>query len=189
MRPTRPYTLACRCSYLWFAALVLLTVPGVAQQDSTNVRIHMLIEDDLERHMPTIRQLTSGMTPEERMALYEKHKERAAGPFVLNMMLGMGIGSWAQGDEIGGAVGLFGGLVFAATVLSFTPDVMIMGGIIYLVAWTYDLARPWAYAAERNGDLRKALRFDDAAVLHVRPAMFQLLGGSMAPGLSIAMSF
>lgn len=86
MRPTRPYTLACRCSYLWFAALVLLTVPGVAQQDSTNVRIHMLIEDDLDRHVPTIRQLTSGMTPEERMELYEKHKERAAGPFVLNMM-------------------------------------------------------------------------------------------------------
>ena len=55
----------------------------------------------------------------QRMVLLESGKKSSGLPFVLNLILGLGIGSYVQGDTKGGTTALSGS---SPPSLSFLPE-------------------------------------------------------------------
>ena len=107
------------------------------------------------------------------MLLYEQRKSQPAGPFVLNLLLPFGIGSFVQGDNVAGVAVLVtslvgGGIVYAdcasnspterciagryePTALGYIGTGVLVGGYVF------GLIRPFTYANQFNEQLRKDL--------------------------------
>ena len=123
--------------------------------------IENLIEDDLEDNKEKIASLATRLSSEQKQELYDKYQKSAGGYFALNLLLGFGIGSFAQGDkrsawtqlgfELGGitciALGSSSGSAYATAI---GAGFCIGAGIVGLVA-------PWTYAANRNEALAESL--------------------------------
>jgi hypothetical protein len=82
--------------------------------------------------------------------------------FLLNFLVGVGIGSYAQGDIVGGVIGTVGevgGIAMLCSGFVFAPrdsyggiqsnagtDVLMIGGAIILIGTRiFELVRPWTY--------------------------------------------
>ena len=95
---------------------------------------------------------------------YEASKADPWGPFVLNLLLGFGVGSFVQGDTTGGlmlvgaeAIGI--GLVLAGGVNFFGErQALVYGGFLLSgVARLAGIAFPFTYANAFNQKLRRDL--------------------------------
>lgn len=94
---------------------------------------------------------------------YEMQKVDPWGPFVLNLLLPFGIGSFVQGDTTGGLI-VAGGQVAGAGLMlvgltSETPSgaMTLIGVGVYSVASIMGLVFPHTYANAANEKLRKDL--------------------------------
>lgn len=74
---------------------------------------------------------------------------------------GAGLGSFFQGDSFGGLVSLGCSstalLTVAGGLLMGSPVIATFGGFIYVGGMVFSVIRPFAYAAEYNGKVEKAL--------------------------------
>ncbi|MBQ7158333.1 MAG: P13 family porin [Treponema sp.] len=140
-------------------------------------QIDSLIDDDLEDNKIQIASLAQGLTPIQRDMLFNKYEKSAGLPFVLNFLLGFGIGSFVQGDGGGGAFqcafeggGILLVVIGAATITSDskknTPSYTCIGlgvGCVTAAA-IYGLIRPWGFASNFNNMLRGTLQGNPMAV-------------------------
>lgn len=139
--------------------------------------------------------------------------KRAALPVALNLIPGLGIGSFVQGDLHGGIIGLGGevigggvavyGLGYAyANVLgavfvgAFGGDtgeeasrvrtgltLMCVGGAVWVVTKVYEIVRPISYARDYNAE-------HDFAKASFAPVLVPTSrDGSLSPGLVLSLSF
>ena len=66
----------------------------------------LLNDNGLYRNHDAIVEAAAGLSEGEQDQLYWRHRSKAAGPLFLSLYLGMGLGSFVQGDTTGGLVGL-----------------------------------------------------------------------------------
>lgn len=177
---------------LFFATLLLIGFSFSAEESSA-LKLTFLLDKGLERNEPAIRELSQGMSASDRYLIYNlKQKDPFVG-FALNFLVGLGIGSFVQGDTKGGTIILVGDLASGAllgtgyllmfpnfmasyaTGFSGTPSPAFIGGAIvaavgavsYLGFYIFGIVRPFQWAKSYNSRLQQALG--------LQPVAFQVL--------------
>lgn len=138
--------------------------PTTYERDTllTMVEVSRLIAEDREAHGATIRHLSTYLTTKQRAGLYTSHELSAGGPFVVNLLLGFGIGSYMQGNLGAGIASTLtesiGGYLFLENVDRYNGTTLtIIGAALFLTGKIIDIVAPWSYASSRNDQLRRNL--------------------------------
>lgn len=93
-----------------------------AQSNAESIlTIQNLIDDDLFSNENIIAEEALQLSMPERVMLYDKYEKGVAGPFLLNLMLGYGIGSYRQGDTT---------FAVMSTLTDLTCNFMILSALI-----------------------------------------------------------
>ncbi|MFI3257030.1 MAG: P13 family porin [Spirochaetales bacterium] len=150
------------------------------------MKISDLIVGGVEENKTLILAESAFLENYQKNALYERNKTETTVPFLVNLFLGYSVGSFIQGDIVGGAIGLgldvVGGCLFMTgmmtsmmfpflplilfdeeatetfgTVLSIGSILYKVGGGLFLVSKIFQLIRPRAYASKFNTELKEAL--------------------------------
>ena len=135
-----------------------------------------LIDNKLDAStVASIQQFSANLSDSQKYFLFEDNKTSGTGPFVANLLFGFGIGSYVQGDTLGGTISLCAdlggyGLVIGGTVAvvarmicnsespAVTGTTAILAGTAVLVAnKIFTCIRPFTYASSYNQRLSKAL--------------------------------
>ncbi len=159
-----------------FAVLLLALIPAFSAEESSSesfFQLGVLMQDlDMENQSQfmQINQLASSLTPMQRMVLLESNKKTSGLPFVLNLLLGLGIGSYVQGDTKGGTTALVGELASMALLLTGASqatmnsygeveggEMMYLGYVGMIGFRLYELIRPFSFSKEYNAKLSNAL--------------------------------
>lgn len=140
-------------------------------------QIDKLIDDDFKDNKSQIASLSQGLTQMQRDQLYKKYEKSGVLPFVLNLIVGFGVGSFVQGDGGGGAFqcafeggGLLCLIIGAASIDSKKTNnsasygLMTSGAIFMVSAAIYGLIRPWTYSSNYNKTLQGTLAGNPLAV-------------------------
>lgn len=123
----------------------------------------------------SIQQFSANLSDSQKYSLYESKKTSGTVPFVVNLLLGCGIGSYIQGDTLGGTISLcadlggygliIGGMISATTGIvqnsassAAGGSTAVLAGSIVLVAnKIFTCIRPFTYASSYNKRLSSAL--------------------------------
>jgi hypothetical protein len=81
-------------------------VAAAFADDGTVSSVSGMIKSDLFKNQSTIQSLSQRLTSTEKMALYTEYKKDPWVPFLINFLVGAGIGSFIEGDTTGGAIAL-----------------------------------------------------------------------------------
>ncbi len=125
------------------------------------LEVNRLINEDREANSAMIRYLSTYLTPGQRKALLASHRESAGGPFVVNLLLGFGLGSYMQGDVSAGMIGTItqgAGLMILFQSGSSEEVVTSIGAGLFVVGKLLDLIQPWTFAGGRNEQLERNLK-------------------------------
>ena len=161
---------------LLFTIVLLLSVFAAFGQtkEAAYTQTALLIEDDLFDNQFLIEKQAVNLSPNERYSLYNSKKKETAVPFLLNLFLGCGIGSFVQGDKLGGTIGLVGELGFATMYTTgyllilrksssgIMPLLIGAGGL--LGVRIYEFVRPFNFTKEYNAVLKDSLLLDSASL-------------------------
>lgn len=149
-----------------------------AEKDETSYfQINHLLDNSkklTKEQILLISDLSSDLSAMQRNVLYESNKQNTTMPLVLNLLLGCGIGSFVQGDTIGGTVGLVGDILSATifyagymqAMVATTSwssdgtegsDLMLFGAALMFSSKVSQIMRPFVYAKEYNKKLSSAL--------------------------------
>ncbi len=161
--------------------VVLLCTMGIVFSQTSTSDIRVLIEDDLIDNKEKIMQLSSGLSSSEKLSLYDAHEEDLLAPLLLNGFLGFGIGSFYQGDIVGGAIGAGGNVIGVGLVLAGYIPVLtalsddsistaefenvvtqylgfyLAGGAVFFVTKVFEIIRPVVYTNSFNNTLKESL--------------------------------
>ena len=123
--------------------------------------IEWLIDDNLDGNKEKIIELSKSLSPSQKQRLYKDFERSAGGYFALNLLIGYGIGSFAQGNKSSGLTQLgfeVGGLgLLLSGALDGNETVMTLGGVFYFGGWIIGLISPWTYRTSHNKSLKEAL--------------------------------
>lgn len=133
-----------------------------------------------ETNEDKLHELSGYLTPEQRTFFYEENEKSGVKPFLLNLLVGFGVGSFVQDDRGMGTLQLIGstlglGLLIGGSAWNissviekqefvFVPGAIVMIGIgsfVQFVSLTIGCIRPWILAHNRNSKLRKILCVDE----------------------------
>ena len=147
---------------LFIFTLFLILGFNAFANDNTVFKVSMLIEEDLEKNRLIIQNNSSVLSSTEKMMIYDKYeKDSATVPFLCNFLLGVGIGSFIQGDTKGGLIGLSGELlglsIYLSGSLSGSAGAASLGALLLLGTRIYELVQPFNYRKNYNSQLRDAL--------------------------------
>ena len=161
--------------------MLFVTMSVFADGGNEYYQVNSILESGLKGKEAMVADLASNLSPVERTMLYESNKKSTLLPFGLNLLLGAGVGSYVQGDTVGGTVSLCGELGSGAIMLAGyfmvfsdamnatasnttmtevnpTASALMVAGSIGLLAFRiYDLIRPFTYAKSYNKNLAAAL--------------------------------
>lgn len=156
--------------------LVLLCVffasfSALFASDSSVASISLMIGSDFQTNYDYISKESVKLTDFERMSLYSIHENSPTVPFVVNLLVGAGIGSFIQGDSKGGYIGLVSDIaalgiysIGYSQVLSSDSEIStrgtfltIVGAGILLGSKIYQCIRPFSYSKDYNKRLSSAL--------------------------------
>ena len=176
--------------------LFTLTFAAVAEASSDGSKalfqVKMLIDDDLEGNLPLIREAAVDLTESDRFYLYQSEEKDVALPFVINLIVGVGIGSYIQGDTVGGTTALLGELGSVAIMYigagSLNEGLLYGGALSLLCFRIYELVRPFTYQKQYNQMLSSALNTRMAETT-VRPEVRLASDGTLQPGFVVSMKF
>jgi len=156
----------------------LVTILAAESNETSYYQINMILGSSkqlTDANIHQIADMTSGLSSMQRSMLFESNKKSSTVPFVVNLLVGFGIGSYIQGDTTGGnialagdlgSIGLFyGGYAKAlSAVYSSSPyddtegsGMMVAGMIGLLMTRVFELIRPFSYATDYNMKLSNAL--------------------------------
>ncbi len=164
--------------------MFLLAMGFVFSQETESVapRVRSLIQDDLFDNEELIKKESVNLTDAERLSIYNSFEEEPWASLALNFFLGYGIGSFVQGDTLGGVIGVSADLVgLGVTIAGLIPMYELIsdpdnttytsatdaysefiiyyavGGAIILGSRIFQLVRPIAFTNSFNDDLKNAL--------------------------------
>jgi hypothetical protein len=150
--------------------------------------VQMLIKDDVDRNYFEIVRLASNLTPAQKSFIFMQYEKSGGVPFVLNLLVGLGIGSWVQGDVGGGLLGTIGGLGGFA-LMQADGSTKQLGALIFLSTYVIDLILPWTYSSRYNSKLRNALSRSDYGSINFAPSFGVTSTNHAFAGLSVSLSF
>jgi hypothetical protein len=166
---------------LWIVLMLfvpLATVLAADNNETAYYEVNMLLNksktlSDVQLNMLT--DLSSDLSSMQRSMIFESNKQSPTVPFVLNFLVGFGIGSYVQGDSTGGTIALVGDLVSIGLFYggyaqalnaayyssSYTgtegAGMMVVGAIGMLATRVFELIRPFSFASDYNKKLSNAL--------------------------------
>lgn len=172
--------LVCVCLCL------LLMTAGVFAANNDVMTVDLLLKSGLKKNQGQILSYSASLNDTDKMMLYSSHEKDTTLPFVLNLVVGLGIGSYVQGDTTGGTIALVGdvcsvaavgagyGMMIAATTAgSMDPNMNVIhpdsgmalgAGILTAAGFAamlgfriYECIRPFTYAKKYNQNLMNAL--------------------------------
>lgn len=161
------------------AALLLCCITSIAFAQSGPVgSISGMIKDDLFKNEEQIIRESTNLDQSQKLLLYGEYKKDQWVPFIINFVVGAGIGSFVQGDTTGGTIALVGDLAGMACVLlgvsSYSTaiytdpyttkgmGVMTLGYIALLGTRVFEIVRPFTYTSRYNSTLKGALNYYDS---------------------------
>ena len=97
----------------------LLILTSAARADSPLGEVEDLVQEGLFKNTEEIRTLSTTLTDPDRHYLFETYGKKAQIPGLLNLALGLGIGSFVQGDTTGGLLGAAGDILGIGLFVGF----------------------------------------------------------------------
>lgn len=155
--------------------LIALCSATLLAQSNSYFQINGLIKNDLFKNEAMISDLATGLNSSEIMMLYNSNEMSATLPFVANFFLGAGIGSFIQGDKVGGTIGIVGELIGYSLIIggALIPSRgngqiddsqravsmgLVYGGLATVIGVRiFEFVRPFSYAKKYNDTLFAAL--------------------------------
>jgi hypothetical protein len=154
----------------FFILVLFLTPMDFCFADDNEIfEIQALLKNGLNKNYETIQEKSSVLNPDEKIFLFDTYKKGSAIPFVVNMIAGFGIGSYIQGDIVGGTIQLSGEVLSILTIYSaFIPGphvetVIKTGAISYLIFRLYGCVSPFVFKDIYNTKLKNALHYNDVS--------------------------
>ena len=167
---------------------------------------NFLIKDGLNKNFHHIQQHSLHLTQSQKFALYNMHENSMGIPLVLNIVVGFGLGSWIQGDLVGGFAGSIGdalGIVMiyvgAISALTYEADwntytvtypnydkgvrVMTAGAVLLCLSRVAQVVFPITYSPRYNKKLQNALDYHNVS-FDVTPTVDNKGNGSLAVAMS-----
>lgn len=147
------------------SVLVLFCVAGICfADDNALASVSGLIKSDLFKNQAQIQGLSRDLSTAEKMALYGEYKKDQWVPFLVNFILGAGIGSFVEGDTTGGAIALGSDAAGLACILvgagsSDGLGLVTVGYITLLGSRIFEIVRPFTYTAHYNSTLKHSLNY------------------------------
>lgn len=152
------------------------------------ITVMMLINDDLNKNASKIKTLSTELELSEKLFIYQDKSKSSTLPFVLNLFVGFGIGSWVQGDAFGGFIGTVGGISGFALMSSY--EYKEIGTVIFLGTYLIDLFLPFAHTSSYNRKLKSAIGLSTSkASLNIRPGIDVTQNGHAIPAISLSVGF
>lgn len=183
--------------------VLLVSLSVLSAADSSVASISLMIDSDLFANHDAIGKESANLSDLEKMTLFSMHEDSPTIPFVVNLLVGGGIGSFIQGDTQGGfrallteVVGLGLYAVGVADVYSSAANgveasaggaaMVLIGASVLLGGRIYECIRPFSYSKAYNNQLHSALR--GKAEIFVTPVITSV-DNKMALGMVGKVSF
>ena len=125
-----------------FAVHVVILLISAPLFPSEYEEVSSLIKRDLFTNRRLILEKSAALTKNQRVELYHKNKKAITVPFLLNALVGLGIGSFFQKDIAGAVIGM--------TVDLTGWSLVITGSILNII--------------ENGADYNAAIRYDDPLI-------------------------
>ena len=156
-------------------SVLIISLSFLPAVDSPVTSISLMIKSDFSGNFDKISKESKRLTEFDKISLLSMHEKSPTLPFVINLVVGAGIGSFIQGDIKGGftalaveVVGLGLYVTGVATALleplatneNFTgvgSTLIAIGGATLLAGKIYESIRPFTYAKNYNNRLHSAL--------------------------------
>ncbi|GEM_PF-4878749 len=123
--------------------------------------IQKMLEEDLLNNKDKLIELTKNLSLDEKQKLYLTYEKSGGKYFVLNLILGCGIGSFAQGDSKSGMLALcfeLGGVVMMLSGTNSENAFLVSIGYGLLIGGRVgECIAPWEYANNYNDTLKTSL--------------------------------
>jgi len=174
------------------AVLLIAIFAGTAfAQGSSTASVAGMIKDGLFKNEVRIRQASVNLDTNEKLLLYSEFKKEPWVPFLVNLLIGAGIGSFIEGDTTGGVIALTGDLVGWGSVLigisTYASAVydnpyttrgvgLVTFGYIALAGTRiFEIIRPFTFTSRYNSTLKGALNYFEG--LSIVPAVESGMAG------------
>ncbi len=180
----------------------LASLSVLSASDSPAASISLMIDSDFSGNYDSIAKESVQLSDFERMSLYAMHEDSPTLPFVINLLVGYGIGSFIQGDAKSGYTALVADIigiglysvgyvqVYTASLDGVIPDegitLALLGAGLLLGSRIYQCIKPFSYAKEYNRRLHTSLL--GKADLSVSPVI-TVANNQMALGMVGRVSF
>ena len=121
------------------------------------IEIDNLIKQGTQKNFFEIQEKSSHLPAEEKQYLFDSNQLKTLRPILLNLTIGFGIGSYLQGDSMGGIVGsICGGAALGIFVISGMNHWAI-SGILYIINGFIGVIRVIDFSKKQNDELRYLL--------------------------------
>ena len=175
---------------------VILTIQVSYSQEKNNSKnddfllVQTLINQDLYDNYNAIQAKADNLNSVQKQFIYEDKSKSGTLPFILNFLVGFGIGSWVQGHTVGGLIGSIGGLGGAILlVYSSSSDLQTVGAVTLIGTWLTDCILPWTYSHSYNKKLKSALGMSSLTDIRLVPALNLAENNTLYPGLALTVKF
>ncbi|MDY0289870.1 MAG: P13 family porin [Sphaerochaeta sp.] len=153
--------------------VLLVSFSALFASQSPVASISLMIDTDLAGNFTTITKESEKLSDFEKMSLYSMHENSPTLPFVVNLLVGYGIGSFLQGDTKTGTTALVADIVALGLYsvgyvqiynaafngeISGPGHTMFLLGVGLLVgSKIYQCTKPFSYAKAYNRRLHSSL--------------------------------
>jgi hypothetical protein len=190
---------------------IFLFLSGIGFTDENNfIEIHGLLINGLNKNYALINEKASFLNQSEKLFLLGIHEKNIGIPFAINLLAGFGVGSYVQGDTIGGTIQLSGQILGLAAMITianmtdiFTVDdiapgndpytretkninyaIFTTGLILFCGSRIYGYISPFIYGNIYNNKLKKALQYYSVSY-NIFPSIDEKGNGKVIAMLSI----
>jgi hypothetical protein len=124
-----------------------------------------------------IQEKSAFLTLTEKLFLHNTYEKSAGIPAVANMLTGLGLGSFLQGDTVSGVIQLSGVALGAVSLfIAFIPGpyarVAVATGMASCsLSWLYGCVSPFVFKHSYNRTLKRALHYDNNVTFQIAPAI------------------
>jgi hypothetical protein len=187
---------------IFLVFLFSLSVISYADEDTFS-EVNRLLQDGLNENFDLIQGKADLLSSSEKIFLFDKFDKSAGLPVTLNLLVGFGVGSYIQGDKMGGTiqviseslgvVGIILGMLSTGpssqTENAYEEDSVLMvaagvGIIFYVGAKIFGGVRPFVFKSRYNGKLKDALQYHSVSY-NIVPSFDYNGNGKIAATLSL----